>query len=69
MLQGHLIDAIAWPTPTVFSCGVDCKGTDGCLWYSFDKVNEMCFLFSTCPGIDESAVNFISNQVGCSDHE
>ena len=46
-------------------CSLSCENVKNCLWYSYNKVNHDCLLFSKCPGVDETEGNFISAEVGC----
>jgi hypothetical protein len=47
------------------SCLTNCKSSTKCQWYSFSAIDHICLLFSTCPVIDESEVEFVSGETGC----
>ena len=48
-----------------YSCDYECKTDPGCKYYSYSTQDEYCYLFQDCPSIDETLVEFESNQVGC----
>ena len=47
-------------------CDLNCKKTSNCKWYSFDATTSRCFLYPTCPELDETKTDWISNELGCS---
>ena len=46
-------------------CLSKCQDTEGCEWYSYHISMKNCFLFTTCPTIDETLVDFTSGQKTC----
>ena len=51
--------------PSILECLAACKIENDCEWYSYNEQNEACYLFESCPEIDESEVDFISGQAEC----
>lgn len=46
-------------------CSQECLKEDSCTWYSFNFANQECLLFQTCPSLDESQMDQVSNPVDC----
>ena len=61
-LQGQIIHSDERPDQN--SCLNLCKSYDDCNWFSFNTVEEDCYLFRECPVIEEYPV-FVTGQKEC----
>lgn len=51
--------------PSAESCLKRCQSLSGCRWMTFVQDPPQCFLFKTCPELDESCENCISSERRC----
>ena len=61
--QGNLLGHTVQPNGK--ACQDECKKQETCLWYSYGKTSRICFVFETCPNVDESQLDFVTGQPFC----
>lgn len=53
------------PVASKDHCLLLCRNSTGCKWYTHDTTTTLCFLYSTCPTLDESCGTCMSGESGC----
>ena len=50
---------------TTESCQEACTNYSGCNYYTHDPDTQTCFMFDTCPQLDDSCAGCVSGSPGC----
>ena len=53
------------PLSSPEECQVLCSNTTDCNWFSFNHPLSACFLFSSCPTLDETCLTCVSSSTKC----